>query len=44
MKEGQVAYQIHWHALGNLYGKHLSFKSIQVNPHHTHMHALRAAV
>lgn len=40
MKEGQVAYQIHWYALGNLYGKHLSFKSIQVNPHLTHMHAL----
>lgn len=40
MKERQVAYQIHWHALGNLYGEHLSLKSMQVNPLHIHIHAV----
>lgn len=40
MKEGQVAYQIHWYALGNLYDEHLSLKSMQVNPLYIHMHAV----
>lgn len=43
LKEGQVAYQIHQCALGNLYGECLSLKSMQVNPLYIYLHAIEIA-
>lgn len=40
VKEGQVAYQIRWCALGNVYGEYLSLKSMRENPLHAHVHTV----
>lgn len=43
MKEREVSYQIHWYALGNFYGEHLSLKCMQMSPLSIHLHTVRVA-